>query len=98
MRIFVDIDGTIAKTQGSDYPNSQPIPEAIAKVNTFYDWGDTIVYWTARGQNSGVDWTDLTTRQLHEWGCKYHELRLDKPSFDLMIDDKAKPNTFLLDK
>ena len=44
--------------------------------------------WTARGAQSGVDWRGDTEIQLAEWGVKHHELRLDKPFFDIFIDDK----------
>jgi len=47
------------------------------------------VYWTARGAKTGFDWSGLTSQQLQSWGCKYHELRLDKPYYDLYIDDKV---------
>jgi len=43
----------------------------------------------ARGSGSGIDWTELTKQQLDSWGCKYHEVRLGKPSYDIWIDDKA---------
>ena len=36
-----------------------------------------------------IDWTELTCQQLSEWGAKYHELRVDKPFYDLFIEDKA---------
>ena len=47
------------------------------------------MYWTARGSRKQIDWTDLTTKQLNEWGAKYHELRVDKPFYDLFIEDKS---------
>jgi len=31
----------------------------------------------------------LTQQQLSDWGCKYHELRVDKPFYDLFIEDKS---------
>ena len=87
--IYVDIDGTICHTNGG-YDNSKPIPENIAKVNKLFDEGHKIVYWTARGQESGHDWTDLTAKQLIEWGCKFHDVIMrQKPAFDLLIDDKS---------
>jgi hypothetical protein len=89
MKIYVDIDGTICFTNGSDYPNSSPFHTRIDKINSLYEQGHHIVYWTARGGNSGIDWTELTTKQLNEWGCKYHELLMNKPSYDLYIDDKS---------
>jgi mannose-6-phosphate isomerase-like protein (cupin superfamily) len=89
MNIFVDIDNTICKTDGNNYNNSIPIKENIDKINKLYDQGNTIVYWTARGHNSKIDHTELTLNQLKEWGCKYTDVRLNKPSFDLLIDDKT---------
>lgn len=89
MRIFVDIDGTICKTIKSDYENSKPYSSRISKINKLYENGHTIIYWTARGGSSGIDWTDLTKQQLENWGCKYHELLMKKPSYDLYIDDKS---------
>jgi hypothetical protein len=54
-----------------------------------YNRGYKIVFWTSRGVGTGQCYRDLTTKQLTDWGVKYHELRLDKPIFDLLIDDKA---------
>ena len=31
----------------------------------------------------------LTEKQLNDWGAKYHELRVDKPFYDLFIEDKS---------
>lgn len=88
MRIFVDIDGTICLTKNG-YENSRPIQKNIDKINALFDEGHHITYWTARGGNSGDDWTDLTKEQLQKWGCLYHELKLGKPPYDVIIDDKA---------
>jgi len=88
--IYVDIDGTICTTEGG-YDNAKPIPANIAKVNKLYDEGNIIVYWTARGGNTGKDWSELTGIQLVEWGCKFHDVIMrQKPSYDLLIDDKSK--------
>ena len=87
--IYVDIDGTICHTEGG-YDNAKPIPENIDKVNKLYDEGNIIVYWTARGGNTGKNWTELTGMQLVEWGCKFHDVIMrQKPAFDLLIDDKS---------
>lgn len=90
MIVYVDIDGTIANTSGSDYQNSQPIYENIEKINQLYDEGNTIIYWTARGARTGKDWHKLTVNQLKKWGAKHHKLDIGtKPDFDILIDDKA---------
>ena len=55
-----------------------------------FDEGHEIHYWTARGATSGIDYTELTTKQLDSWGCKYTSLRVgDKPHYDIWVDDKA---------
>lgn len=87
---MVDIDHTICDNQNSDYPNSVPHLDRIEKINKLYDAGHTIIYWTARGGSSGIDWTDLTITQLNKWGCKRHEIRMNKPSYDVWVDDKAE--------
>lgn len=93
MIAIVDIDQTICTTPYINgkhcYEQSSPIAHRIEVINKLYDQGYTIIYWTARGSGSGIDWTDLTTKQLNEWGCKFHDVRLGKPSYDIWIDDKA---------
>lgn len=89
MKIYVDIDDTIAKSFGINYGSAEPIPERIAKINKLYDEGHTITYWTARGTVTGIDWADITKAQLKSWGCRYHKLKMGKPAFDLFIDDKV---------
>lgn len=89
MIYIVDIDNTICKSENSDYANSVPYYDRIKKVNDLYDEGHRIIYWTARGMTSGIDWADRTYSQLAAWGCKFDELNLKKPSYDVWIDDKA---------
>jgi len=89
MIYYVDIDGTICQnTQGK---NDQAVPnkERIQQINKLYDEGHTIVYWTARGSNTGIDWTELTKQQIYEWGAKHHEIKMWKPHFDFYICDKS---------
>jgi hypothetical protein len=90
MIIYVDIDETICETpENRDYSKSKPITENIEKINKLYDEGNTIVYWTARGSGSGLDWYKLTGKQLKKWGAKYHDYKVGKPMYDLFICDKA---------
>ena len=90
MIIRVDIEETICKYEDErEYPKAVPIQERIDKINKLYDDGHTIVYWTARGGTTGLDWTDLTHKQLKKWKVKYHEIRMGKPPYDLFICDKA---------
>lgn len=96
MNLYVDIDETICRldTKIEDtearYRSAMPIYERIEKVNKLFDEGNTVVYWTARGNASKKDFRQLTLEQLDRWGCKYTRLDCTKPSFDLFIDDKVQ--------
>tara|TARA_B100000902_G_C26901582_1_gene712366 strand:- start:51 stop:365 length:315 start_codon:yes stop_codon:yes gene_type:complete len=94
--IFVDIDETIcfyeqeiALDGKKDYNLAIPNYENIEKINCLYEQGNRIVYWTARGSRSGLDWHNFTESQLSSWGAKYHELRCNKPYYDIFIEDRS---------
>ena len=90
MTIYIDIDETICKTPSSrDYTQSQPIIKNIEKINRLFLEGHTIVYWTARGSGTGIDWKEITQKQFKDWGVKYHDIKFQKPNYDLFICDKA---------
>ena len=88
MIIYVDIDNTVFKTEGTNYEESVPMERRISIINNLYDKGNTIVYWTARGTGSGKDYLELTEKQLRKCGAKFHNLLMGKPVYDLFIDDK----------
>ena len=94
--VLVDIDETICFYSGKrKYNLAEPSFENIVKINMLYSEGWKIIYWTARGAKSGVDYYDYTKGQLDSWGCKYHDLITGtspnpKPAYDMVIDDKAK--------
>ncbi len=94
MLIYVDIDETICyysePLKDYNYEKAEPDMDAIAFINSKYDEGHTIVYWTARGTVTGTDWYDVTEKQFEKWGVKYHELKMGKPAYDLFICDKTK--------
>ena len=87
--IYVDIDNTICTQNEIHYSDAKPIRDNIKIVNDLYDAGNTIVYWTARGTKTGINHRELTEQQFKSWGVKYHELKFNKPAYDLFIDDKA---------
>jgi uncharacterized HAD superfamily protein len=90
MKTFIiDIDGTICTDSRGRYELARPMASRIQYFNELYKNGNKIIYWTARGGNSGKDWTELTKKQLEEWGVEYTELKMNKPSYDFWIDDKA---------
>ena len=94
--IFVDIDETICFYENKvsldgkkDYTKAIPDLKNIKKINELYDSGNTIVFWTARGSRSGIDWYEFTKNQLNSWNVKYHRLKCDKPYYDLFIEDRS---------
>ena len=96
MIYFVDIDKTICDyPDGIDvvgnYHRAIPNYHNISLIDELYLDGHTIVYWTARGMKTGqtAELYGLTISQLVAWGCLYHELRMGKPMYDYIIDDKA---------
>jgi len=89
MIIYIDIDETICiSPEDRNYMFAQPIIENIGKANKLYEEGHTIIYWTARGTSMGINWRDVTEKQFSDWGVRHHELKFEKPAYDLFIDDK----------
>ena len=92
MKVYVDIDETICFYEDvRDYNLAKPNIYNIKKINHLYNEGHQITYWTARGSVTGIDWYDVTKKQLNDWGCNYHNLSVgEKPAYDLLICDKTK--------
>ncbi len=84
-----DIDGTICTNTDGDYESAEPYLQRIKQINSLQENNNTIILFTARGTTSGIDWTDITIKQLTEWGVNYDKLLFGKPEADFFIDDKA---------
>jgi len=86
-----DLDGTICSSvENSQYHLALPDRVVVDEINRLYDSGNTIKIMTARGCVSKVDHTELTKKQLEEWGVKYNELLMNiKPHAHYFIDDKG---------
>ena len=106
-RIAVDLDGTL--TSVSDFPEvwsstpdqltkayegSKPNKEIIILVNKLYDKGYTIFIFTARSNM----YQSVTKKWLKDHKVKHHYLIVDKPYYDLFIDDKCIRPEELKDK
>ncbi len=97
MTYVIDIDGTICTNTYGDYEKAEPYENRIKAINQLYDEGNTIIFLTARGMGrygnasaqAHAAFYNLTLEQLQEWGVKYHNLYLGKPSGDIYIDDKG---------
>ena len=68
MIYIVDIDGTICTNTSGEYEKAEPIMENIETINSLYDAGNTIIYWTARGTVTGINWATITQKQLDFMG------------------------------
>lgn len=89
LTFVVDLDGVIASlTPGNNYNLAAPLTDTIGHINRLYDAGHRIVLFTARGSATGDDWSEVTYRQLADWGVKYHEIRFGKPAADYYVDDR----------
>ena len=89
-KVFVvDVDNTVCVTNGALYEDATPIPERIEFMNRLYDLGHEVHYFTARGSQTGIDWSELTRSQLVSWGARFHSVRTGKPHADVYIDDKS---------
>ena len=95
--IYVDIDGTLCSQRHGDYENAIPFKDAISKINSLFDKGNKIIIYTARymgRENNDINKVmqvgyEFTLNQLKSWGLKFHELKMGKPQFDIIIDDKS---------
>ncbi|MCC6400029.1 MAG: phosphoheptose isomerase [Flavobacteriales bacterium] len=76
---LIDIDGTV----GEDIPNEEPwrmadaevFPEAVAKLNAWYDEGHIITFFTSRTEEHRA----VTEQWLNRHGFKYHGMVMGKP-------------------
>jgi uncharacterized HAD superfamily protein len=97
-RVAVDLDGTLTKKGlfpdiweltpkelWKIYEEVEPDNDMIEKVNQLYSAGNLIYIFTAR--------TNLHQRITKKWldkhKVKYHYILMDKPYYDIIIDDKA---------
>ena len=87
--IMVDLDECILiSPENRDYTKSKPMMHRIEKINKLYDEGHMIILWTARGVITGGNHFWTTMKTLTDAGVRFHELRMNKPFYDLFIDDK----------
>ena len=84
-----DIDDTICKTNGENYEEAEPIIKRIEYINKLYDQGNKIIFYTARGYVTKIDWREVTLKQLEDLNVKYNELIPGKPHADVYVDDKG---------
>ena len=95
-KICFDLDGVICMTNRSEYKKSKPKKKVIKLVNKLYK-DNTIIIFTARYMGRNNDKAKIakkqgyehTALQLKKWNVSFDKLIFGKPSYDLIIDDKA---------
>jgi hypothetical protein len=87
--VGVDLDGTLLPEGPARERFFQPPDdEMVAAVNRAYAMGHRVTLFSARGWNE----LPLTEEWLRRHGVKYHDLLLDKPPFDILVDDRTVTN------
>jgi hypothetical protein len=92
-----DVDGVICRTAKSNYKSSKPNYKVIKVINKLYDQCHYIIIFTARYMGRHNDNANkakkigynFTFKQLKKWGLKFDKLVFGKPTYDIIIDDKA---------
>lgn len=91
-----DIDGVVAQLDETlQYDRELPLNKTIHIINRLYYMGNEIILFTARGYKTGIDWREVTERQMQDWGVCYHQLKFGKPAATFYVDDKNMDLEFL---
>lgn len=80
-RIAIDFDDTIFDTK-----NRIPMKGAVKAINKLYNEGNQITVFTTRPDYFSPD----IEAMMRAWGIKFHRVICGKPTYDLLIDDKAQ--------
>jgi uncharacterized HAD superfamily protein len=76
---LIDIDGTITEDVPNEEPERmatcEPFPDALKTLNSWYDDGHHICFFTSRTE----DHREVTEEWLNRNGFKYHSLLMGKP-------------------
>ena len=75
-------------TEGNEYSMAGPIESNIRIINRLHELGHNIVLFTARGNKTGIDWSEVTKKQMADWNVSYDQLFFGKPHSDFYIDDR----------
>jgi len=84
-----DIDGTICSNTNGSYELARPYLNRIDFIKALIESGHTVYFQTARGSETGKDWSELTRDQLVSWGIKNPKIFFNKPTADIYVDDKG---------
>ena len=89
MKYCFDIDGTICTFTDGNYEIALPYLDRIQHVNELISLGNEVIFHTARGSETGIDWCEFTIKQLIKWCITNPKIYFGKPSVDLYVDDRG---------
>ncbi|MCA3950706.1 HAD hydrolase family protein [Vibrio vulnificus] len=107
-KLIVDLDGTLTKSDGSDYRNASPREDVIAQLRVYKEQGFEIVIATARNMRTyeghvgkiNVHTLPVIIEWLDEHVVPYDEIIVGKPwcgRDGFYIDDRAlRPSEFVV--
>ena len=91
-----DLDGVICTTVKKNYLGAKPDKKVIKLINELSkDYFIKIYTSRYMGRNNDNilkakrQGYKSTFKQLKNWGLNFHELKMGKTSYDLIVDDKA---------
>lgn len=95
--LYVDFDGTIVSLE-KDFDDGKPNERLIEVIRDYYANGKQIIIYTARGMKSNNGNIELIEKHVKPrivaWLARnnvpYHELRIGKPFYELLIDDQVR--------
>ena len=85
---YFDIDGVVCDSQEGNYELAVPRMDRIKKINKLFA-KNYVIFYTARGTVTGIDWKNVTKAQFDKWGLKYDRIEFGKPFYDVLVDDRC---------
>jgi hypothetical protein len=92
-KIRCDLDDSLLETNG-DWETAILIKERIKLINKLYDRGWKIIIWSSRDKEDKQETKD----QLKKFGVKYNKLKMEKPKYLVLIDNRAVNSNEWYDK
>jgi CMP-N,N'-diacetyllegionaminic acid synthase len=90
LRLVCDLDGVVfSRVVDGDYSTAFPIMPMVSSLIGLLNDGLTIVFHSARGSATGIDWYSHTRSHLDKLGFSMCPLFLGKPHAHFYLDDRS---------
>lgn len=85
MKIYIDYK-LLYRVEGTEGGRCKiPHKDRIEKLNKLLDSGDEIHIWI----EDNIAFLHEVVASLKSWGCRFMYVKLGKPEYDMIIDDKS---------